>query len=117
MEFYRALLNQEAEEDLDYYVVANDKLEAIEILRLALNRVPNFYDRILHVVQFRYKNMSLPATNITDEYPTGYFETIPKVLTANGEYPEFTEIIMPFHEFNVRQHYIDIALEDLGKHE
>lgn len=117
MKLYRALLNEQAEEDLDYYVVANDKLEAAEIIKLALQRSADQYDRYIHVERVRYMDLQLPAENVAYEYGTGYFDTLPKVLDKNGEYPEYTEIIMPFHEFNVRQHYIDITLEELDKHE
>lgn len=115
MQVYRALLPQEFEEPLDYYVVANDVAEAAEIMSLALQRAPHYRDEFVTPTKVRYMGLSLPPENISNEYGTGYFKT---KAVRDDTHPNmvYAEIVMPFHEFSVRQYYVDIALEDLDEH-
>jgi len=107
MELYRVNLNNFGEEDDDYYVVANSRSEAVEIIELALQRESHYADRAhemnkCYVDGFQQEKEVLIANNVSGYYR---IETNPVDYSMNA--------IMPFIPFSIRRYYIDLALNVL----
>lgn len=109
MDLYRVNLNNFGDDDEDYYVVANSRSEAVEIIELATQRKSHPTDRAHEMNMCYVGGIQQETSVLIANNGTGYY----RIQTDLNNYA--MNAIMPFKPFNVRQYYIDIAMTGIEK--